>query len=59
MAGSNSYDLVAVEDLDFRAMSNKGFGNGRATMDNGGGMFQRFLEYKMLERGKHFVKVGR
>ena len=42
-----------------RTMSNKGFGNGKATMDNGYGMFQSMLEYKLLERGKYFVKVDK
>ena len=56
---ANWYDAVCVEDLDMRAMSNKGFGNGKATMDNGYGMFQNMLEYKLLERGKHFVKVDK
>jgi len=48
---TNRYDIVCVEDLDFKAMSNKGFGNGKATLDNGAGMLYRFLEYK-LDRGK-------
>jgi len=56
---ANLYDLVAVEDLDFKAMSNKGFGNGKATLDNGGGMFYTFLEYKLRERGKPFIKVDK
>ena len=42
-----------------RAMSNKGFGNGKATMDNGNGMFLTMLEYKLSERGKIFVKVSK
>ena len=40
-------------------MSNKGFGNGKATMDNGYGMFLSMLEYKLAERGKYFIKVGK
>ena len=56
---ANSYDIVCVEDLDLKAMANKDFGNGRATMDNGYGMFLRFLEYKLHDRGKAFIKVGR
>lgn len=34
---ANSYDIVCVETLDMKSMSNKGFGNGKATMDNGYG----------------------
>ena len=42
-----------------RAMSNKGFGNGKATLDNGYGMFLNMLEYKIFFRGKSFVKVDK
>lgn len=56
---ANRYDIVCTESLDMRTMSNKGFGNGKATMDNGYGMFQNMLEYKLLERGKYFVRVDK
>ena len=42
-----------------KAMSNKGFGNGKATLDNGYGMFLKMLEYKLTDRGKYFVKVDK
>ena len=54
---ANLYDIVCVETLDMKAMSNKGFGNGKATLDNGYGMFLNMLEYKLVDRGKYFVKV--
>lgn len=56
---ANRYDIVCVESLNMRAMSNKGFGNGKATLDNGYGMFLNMLEYKLAERGKYFVKVDK
>lgn len=56
---ANRYDVVAVEDLNMRSLSNKGFGNGKATMDNGYGMFLNMLEYKLNSRGKYFVRVDR
>ena len=56
---ANRYDIVCVEDLDMTAIGNKGFGNGKATMDNGYGMFVRFLEYKLFERQKYLVKVDK
>ena len=56
---ANSYDVVCVESLNMRSMSNKGFGNGKATMDNGYGVFLTLLEYKLADRGKHFVKVDK
>lgn len=56
---ANQYDVVCVESLNMRSISNKGFGNGKATMDNGYGMFLRMLEYKLSDRGKYFVKVDK
>ena len=56
---ANQYDIVCVEDLDMKSLSNKKFKNGKATMDNGYGMFCRMLEYKLADRGKYFVKVSR
>ena len=50
---ANQYDVVCVETLNMKSISNKGFGNGKATMDNGYGMFLNMLEYKLLDRGKH------
>lgn len=57
---ANQYDVVCVESLNLRAMSNKkGLKNGKATNDNGYGMFCDILEYKMRDRGKYFVKVDK
>ena len=56
---ANQYDVVCVESLNMRAMSNKNFGNGKATFDNGYGMFLNMLEYKLKDRGKYFVKVDK
>lgn len=56
---ANRYDVVCVEDLNMKAMSNKGFGNGKATLDNGFGMFLPMLEYKLNERGKYLIKVDK
>ena len=51
------YDVICVETLNMRAISNKKFHNGKATMDNGYGMFLNMLEYKSANRGKYFVKA--
>ena len=56
---ANQYDVVCVESLNMKAMSNKKFGNGKATMDNGYGMFLNMLEYKLNDRGKYFIKVDK
>ena len=53
------YDVILIEDLDMKAIANKGFGNGKATLDNGWGMFTTMLDYKMAERGKHLQKIDR
>ena len=56
---AKQYDAVCVEDLNMKAMANKGFGNGKATLDNGYGMFLAMLEYKLRDRGKQLIKVNR
>lgn len=56
---ANQYDIVCVESLNMRSMSNRGFHNGKATMDNGYGLFLRMLEYKLCDRGKYLVKVSK
>ena len=56
---ANRYDVVCVESLNIRSMSNKSFGNGKATLDNGYGMFLSMLEYKLSDRNKYLVKVGK
>lgn len=56
---ANQYDVVCVESLNMRSMSNKGFGNGKATLDNGYGMFLSMLKYKLSDRNKYLVKVDK
>ena len=40
-----------------RSVSNKGFGNGKATLDNGYGIFLSMLKYKLSDRKKYFVNL--
>jgi len=56
---ANRYDVVCVESLNMKSISNKGFGNGKATLDNGYGMFLSMLEYKLSDRNKYLVKVDK
>ena len=56
---ANQYDVVCVESLNMKAMSSKGFGNGKVPLDNGYGLFLNMLEYKLSDRGKYFVKVDK
>lgn len=56
---ANSYDVVCVESLNMRSMANHGFGNGKATLDNGYGMFLSMLKYKLADRNKYLIKVDK
>ena len=56
---ANSYDIVCIEDLDMTAIGRKESGLGKASMDNGWGMFVGFLEYKLRDRGKLLIRTGR
>lgn len=56
---ANQYDVVCVESLNMRAMSNKKFKNGKAALDNGYGMFLSLLEYKLNDRNKYFIKIDK
>lgn len=54
---AKQYDVVCVESLNMKAISNKKHKNGKATMDNGYGIFLNMLRYKLEDRGKYFIKV--
>lgn len=56
---AKQYDMVCVEDLNMQAMSNRGFGNGKTTLDNGYGMFLTMLEYKLRNQGKVLIRVDK
>ena len=56
---TKQYDYIMVEDLNMRAMANKGFGNGKATMDNGFGAFQVMLAYKLKRKGGKLVVIDK
>lgn len=55
---AEEYDVVAVEDLNMRSMS-QCLNLGKGVMDNGYGMFLKLLDYKMKERGKQIIRVDR
>ena len=56
---SKQYTVVCVEDLNMRNLANKGFGNGKATLDNGYGRFLEMLAYKQDMRGHYLIKVDK
>ena len=55
---ADSYDAVAVEDIDMKAMS-RAMHFGKSVMDNGDGTFREMLAYKLERQGKKLVKVDR
>jgi putative transposase len=55
---AEAYDVVVVEDIDLRAIA-QCLSLGKNLHDNGFGMFRVFLEYKLKERGKQFIKIDR
>lgn len=56
---ATKYDAIGAETLNMRSIANKDFGNGKATMDNGYGMFLTMLGYKLEECGKKLIKVDK
>ena len=54
----DSYDAVAVEDIDMKAMG-QCLHFGKSVHDNGYGMFREMLDYKLAWKGKKIVKVDR
>ena len=55
---ADSYDAVAVEDIDMKAMG-QCLHFGKSVQDNGYGLFREMLEYKLAWQGKKMVKVDR
>lgn len=54
----NEYDVICVEDIDLRTMS-QCLNLGKNISDNGFGIFRTMLEYKLKDRGKYFVKIDK
>ena len=55
---TDRYDIVAVEDIDMKAMG-QCLHFGKSVQDNGYGMFRDMLDYKLAWKGKELVKVDR
>jgi len=55
---AEEYDLIAVEDLNMKGMS-QALHFGKSVMDNGYGEFLRKLEYKLEQRGKVLIRIDR
>ena len=55
---ADEYDVIGVEDIDMKAMS-QSLHFGKSVMDNGYGMFRTMLDYKLEEQGKMLVQADR
>ena len=55
---ANAYDCVCIENLDMKAMS-QALNFGKSVYDNGWGMFIKFLQYKLEEKGKRLIKLDK
>jgi putative transposase len=55
---ANAYDLVGVEDLNMKAMSQL-LNFGKSVTDNSWGMFRTLLKYKLEEQSKYFVTIDK
>lgn len=55
---AEKYDVIAIEDLDMKAMS-QCMNFGKSVMDNGYGKFVNLLEYKLKDRGGKLIRIGR
>lgn len=56
---TNLYDVICIESLNMKNLSNKGFRNGKATMDNGYGKFTAMLVYKREFKGHYLIKIDK
>ncbi|MBQ6518247.1 MAG: transposase [Anaerolineaceae bacterium] len=56
---ANRYDIVCIESLNMKTISNKKGHLGKSTMDNAWGLFTNLLEYKLKNRGKTLVRVDK
>lgn len=56
---TNQYEVICIESLNMKAMSNYGFGNGKATLDNANGMFTAMLAYKQADKGHYLMEVDK
>lgn len=55
----NKYDLICIEDLNIKGMTENNFRNlNKSIMDSGWNQFSQYLAYKAENAGKHVVKVN-
>ena len=55
---SDNFDLVCIEDLNMKAMS-QCLNFGKSVSDNGWGFFTTILKYKLEDQGKYLYKIDK
>lgn len=55
---ANQYDIICVEDLNLSNLK-RSSKLGKSTSDNGFGIFRQLITYKLLERGKLFIRINK
>lgn len=55
---ADEYDVICVEDINMQSIS-RCLKLGKATHDNGFGMFREMLKYKLEQNGGQLIKVGK
>lgn len=55
---ANNYDYVCIEDINMQSIS-RCLKLSKSTYDNGFGIFRNYLQYKLEEKGKKLIKIGR
>ena len=55
---TNQYDIISVEDLNMHGMA-QSLRLGKATLDNGYGMFLNMLQYKQERLGHQLIRIGK
>lgn len=53
----NKYDVLVFEDINLRGIS-QSLRLGKATMDNGFGIFRDYIQYKAKNQGKYCISVN-
>ena len=55
---ANNYDIICVEDINMQNIE-QCLKLGKSTADNSFGKFRELLKYKLEDRGKKLIKIGR
>ena len=55
---TNKYDVIVIEDLNMKAMS-QCLNLGKSVSDNAWGIFTTFLKYKLEDVGKQLIKIDK